>query len=211
MKKLGLALSVLVFVLCACAALGAQMTPEDSGTTGCSTAVLVVDVQNAYVPAHGLLTADSADLVTRLVAVLAEARAAGIPIVYIKQIEQRFANGNPLGEIVAAIAPFEGDPVIWKPTGDAFSSTNLDGLLAGMGVHRVLITGLATHGCVNETVFGALGLHYETWIVADAHADAGGPGLESYYNTSWPAYGVHVVASTDTDFALFGCAAPTAP
>jgi nicotinamidase-related amidase len=202
-------LVVAVSLVCASAAC-AQTTQEGSGGGACTTALLVIDVQNAYVPRTGLATVDGADLVTRLVAVLAAARGAGIPVIYIKQIEQRFANGNPLGDIVAAIAPLEGDPVIWKPTSDAFMQTELKNLLAGMGVHRVLLCGLATHGCVNETLYGAIGGAYETWVIADAHGDMAGPGLETYYNANWPILGVHVVPSTEIDFSQFSCVSPIA-
>jgi nicotinamidase-related amidase len=184
---------------------------EPAAISGCSTALLVIDVQNAYVPAGGLPTADGASLVERLVAVLARARAAHVPIVYVRHWEPRFADGNPLGDFVPAIAPQAGDPVIWKTMGDGFANTDLKSILTGLGVGRVLLTGLATHACVNETVFGALNGHYETWVLADAHGDVAGSALEAYYNAAWPTYGVHVAASGDIDFAAFGCSAAETP
>ena len=211
MKMDGILGGVAVAVLFLCAGLAGEAIAQDSPTPGCSTALLVIDMQNAYVPARGLLTVDGTNLVDCLVSVLERARKANMPIVYIKQTESRFASGNPLGDIVAAIAPHEGEPVIWKPTGNAFYQTDLEGILATLGVHRVLIAGLATHGCVNETVFGALGLHYETWVIADAHGDASGPDLEAYYNANWPACGVHVVSSTEIDFSQFDCTGSAAP
>ncbi|MCX6092338.1 MAG: cysteine hydrolase [Candidatus Bipolaricaulota bacterium] len=210
MKRMRWVSAVLVALACTCAAV-AQTAPVQTDSSGCATALLVIDMQYAYIPPAGLRTADGADLVTRLVAVLADARAARIPVIYIKQVEARFAGGAPLGEIVAEIAPLPGDPVIWKPTGDAFFLTNLGSLLAGMGVHRVVICGLATHGCVDATLYGAIGGAFETWVIADAHGDMAGPGLETYYNTNWPILGVHVVPSTEIDFSEFGCASPIAP
>ncbi|MCX6100265.1 MAG: cysteine hydrolase [Candidatus Bipolaricaulota bacterium] len=125
--------------------------------------------------------------------------------------EARFGGGNPLGDIVTAITPREGDPVVWKTTGDAFYQTNLNSILAAMGVHRVLIAGLATHGCITDTLLGALSGRYETWAVADAHGDAGGPGLETQYNAAWVTWGIRVVASQDIDFAAFQCGTSAAP
>ncbi len=205
MRQLRLTLLVAMVVLGGCAGLVAESAPEGSPAAVCATALFVVDVQNAYVPSLGLFTVDGADLIVRLVTVLAEARAARIPVVYIKQSESRFADGNPLGDIVAAIAPREGDAVIWKSQGSAFAYTGLDNILNRMGVHRVLITGLATQACVNATVFGALALGYETWVLADAHSGSGGPGVATYYNATWPTVGVHIVPSTDIDWSFFGC------
>jgi nicotinamidase-related amidase len=211
MRRPRLVLLVLMGLLGAGVAVVAEPAMDDPSAAGCTTALLVVDVQNAYVPSLGLFTADGADLIGRLVTVLAEARAARIPVVYIKQSEGRFADGNPLGDIVAAIAPHDGDTVIWKAQGNAFAHTELDGVLSRMGAHRVLITGLATHACVNATVFGALDLGYETWVLADAHSGSGGPGVAAYYNSSWPAIGVHVVSCTDIEWSFFACVTPVAP
>ncbi len=48
--------------------------------------------------------------------------------------------------------------------------TELDGLLRERGIERVLVCGLATDYCVKETAIDAVGLGYETTLLADAIA-----------------------------------------
>jgi nicotinamidase/pyrazinamidase len=48
--------------------------------------------------------------------------------------------------------------------------TELDGLLRERGIERVLVCGLATDYCVKETAIDAVGLGYETILLADAIA-----------------------------------------
>jgi nicotinamidase-related amidase len=177
----------------------------------CSTALLVIDVQEVYVSSLDLTTVDGVPLVPRLIDVLAAARAAGVPVIYIQHRDPRYAPDSPFLNTVAPIAPLAGDPVVWKATPDSFRGTELADILAGLGVRRVLISGLATTGCVNATAFGAFGLGYETWVIRDAHSGGGTPDVLAYYNESWPTVGITVTSSKDIDFASFGCPSPATP
>jgi len=210
MKQLGAIVTILGAVL---ALLGIPACGDSStaAPSSCSTVLLVVDVQNVYVNTLDLTTIDGVQLVPQLVTVLATARAAGIPIVYIQHRDPRYAPGDPLLDTVCALAPLAGNPIVWKSHGDAFWDTGLVDVLTSLGVGRVLITGLATTGCVDATAFGARRCGYETWVVGDAHS--GGCGLDglAYYNAYWLAAGITVVNSDDVNFAQFGCPGPSVP
>jgi nicotinamidase-related amidase len=177
----------------------------------CDTALLVIDVQNVYVRDLDLTTIDGLQLVDRLVQVIVQARAAGLPVVYIQHRDPRFSSGSWELAIPEAIAPREGDPVVWKSYGDAFRATELQATLVRLGTRRLLVSGLSTSGCVDATVFGAIQHKYETWVLADAHSGAGSLDALNYYNKTWPAVGATVVRSDAVDFAAFACAAPANP
>ena len=209
MRRIVLALVAVVLVLAA----GGQLCPASDAVPprSCGTALLVIDVQNICAslstPAEWT-TIDGVQLDQKLVRVLAAARAAGIPIVYIQYIAPGYAIGDPQLDTVSAIAPLAGDPIVWKTEADSFQDTTLASILAEIGAHRLLLTGQATDVCIHATVLGAVHNGYETWVIADAHAGLpSGNGL-AYYNSMWPGLGVSVIESDKIDFAAYGCVTP---
>lgn len=177
----------------------------------CDTALLVIDVQNVYVRTLDLTTIDGVPLVDRLVDVIAKARAAGIPVIYVQHRDPRFSATSLELAIPEAIAPREGDRVVWKSYPDAFRATELLPALQALEVRRLLVCGLSTSGCVDATVFGAVQHRYDTWVLADAHSGAGSLDALNYYNSTWPVVGATVVRSDAVDFAALACTAPASP
>jgi nicotinamidase-related amidase len=210
MKQLGTIATILGAVL-ALLGISACGNSSTAAPSGCSTVLLVVDVQNVYVSALDLTTIDGVQLVPQLVAVLAAARAAGIPIVYIQHRDPGYSVGDPLLDTASSIAPLPGEPVVWKSHASAFWDTELADVLAALGASRILVTGLATNGCVDATAQNAVRLGYDTWVIADAHSGGGSLGVLTYYNTSWPVLGMMVKNSEDIDFASLGCLGPATP
>ncbi len=197
--------------LCYLAAVLLATATMAAACRACETALLVIDVQNVYVRDLDLTTIDGIQLVDRLVQVVAQARAAGIPVIYIQHRDPHFSPGSWELAIPAEIAPHEGDSVVWKSYGDAFRATELYVSLSQLGVKRLLICGLATNGCVDSTIFGAVQHEYETWALADAHSGGGSLQTLAYYNSTWPVVGATVIRSDAIDFAALGCAAPANP
>ncbi len=185
-------------------ALGLQATDAGAGAS-CGTALVAIDVQNVYVGTVDQTTIDGQQLLTKLPPILAAARLAGVPVIYVQQLDYRFSAGSPELDVAGAIAPLEGEPRVWKTLQNAFWYTGIDGVLARIGAHRVILCGLSTTGCVNASVLGALRLGFETWVIADAHVGGGLAGGQ-HYNELWAAAGATVVDSQSIDFADFGCA-----
>jgi nicotinamidase-related amidase len=119
--------------------------------------------------------------------------------------------GSPDLAIPEAIAPRDGDPIVWKSYPDSFRATDLQATLVRLGIRRLLIAGLSTTGCVDATIFGAIQHTYETWVLADAHSGGGSLQTLAYYNSTWPVVGATVVRSDAVDFAALACAAPANP
>ena len=59
-------------------------------------------------------------------------------------------------------------PIVAKNTYDAFMDTDLDALLKGQGVQRVLVSGVMTDLCCDTTARSAFCRGYETWFISDA-------------------------------------------
>jgi nicotinamidase-related amidase len=209
MRRIVLALVAVVLVL----TVGAQLCPASDAVPprSCGTALLVIDVQNICAslstPAEWT-TVDGVQLDQKLVRVLAAARAAGIPIVYIQYIAPGYAIGNPQLDTVSAIAPLPGDPIVWKTGADSFQDTTLASILSEIGARRLLLTGQSTDVCVYATALGAVQNGYETWVIADAHAGLRNQNVLAHYNAMWPSLGASVIESDKIDFAAYGCVTP---
>ena len=148
------------------------------------TALLVIDAQvNMFDPANPAASAGA--LIERLVALLAHARAAAWPVVFVRNCggpndpDQR---GTPGWELHPRLVPLAGEAVLDKTTCDTFASTALASELAARGVSRLVIAGLQSEFCVRETTLGALALGLEVTLVSDGHGtyDSGGtPAAET--------------------------------
>lgn len=129
------------------------------------TALLIIDLQGALVAG-----AHDAEACLARVAELAErARAAGAPVLYLRQRIDLPGVPAELLDIHPAVAPQPDDTVLDKDSADSFLDTPLDGLLREHGVRRVVVTGFATEYCVDSTSRSALSHGYDIVLVADGH------------------------------------------
>jgi len=75
--------------------------------------------------------------------------------------------GEPGHDIIPALYPIPGEPVIDKPGKGAFYETDLDLLLHNRGIENLLVCGVTTEVCVNTTVREANDRGYRCIVVAD--------------------------------------------
>ena len=73
-------------------------------------------------------------------------------------------------QIRSEVEPLAQETVIRKQTWGAFTGTNLDELLKGPGVENLVITGVATHACVEVTARDAADRGYLPILVEDGTA-----------------------------------------
>lgn len=175
-----------------------------------NTALVVIDVQNGVVAA-----AHERDAVVGTIARLVDkARAAGAPVVWVQQADEELPAGSDEWRIVPELSPDAAEPVISKAFGDSFEDTELEPVLAGLGVGRLLVAGAQTDQCVRSTLHGALVRGYDTVLVSDAHTTEdnttwGAPPPElviAHTNLYWtyqqaPGRTAGTVTSDDADFA----------
>lgn len=112
---------------------------------------------------------------------LARARRAAIPVVYVNDADgtwdsdapglvRRAVEEGPGGNLVRAIAPEPGDRFVLKPRYSIFDHTPLVLLLRELEVERILLAGAATEMCVIQSAIDARELGFKVSLVADACA-----------------------------------------
>jgi nicotinamidase-related amidase len=74
------------------------------------------------------------------------------------------------GELVAAVAPQEGDRFVVKPRYSAFDHTPLDIILRELEIERILLAGTATEGCVVQTAIDAREKGFKVTVLTGACA-----------------------------------------
>ncbi|HKG43359.1 MAG TPA: isochorismatase family cysteine hydrolase [Gaiellaceae bacterium] len=74
------------------------------------------------------------------------------------------------GELVATIAPREGETFVVKPRYSAFDHTPLDLILRELEIERLLLGGMSTEGCVAQTTIDARELGFKVSVLASACA-----------------------------------------
>ncbi|MBA2806802.1 cysteine hydrolase [Streptomyces sp. KM273126] len=130
-----------------------------------NTALLVIDVQKGVVD-----EAHQRDAVVANIGKLVEkARSEGVPVVWVQHSDEHLAKGSDAWEYVPELARQEPEPVVHKTFGDSFEDTDLEEVLAGAGVGRLVVTGAETDACIRSTIHGAFVRGYDVTLVADAH------------------------------------------
>ena len=144
-------------------------------------ALLVIDVLDAFdhEDAEPLL-ASFRERAAATASVLAAARSAGIPVIYVNDDRDRWdsdapalareAAEGPGGDVIRRLLPQPGDHVLLKHRYSAFDHTALELLLEAISTERVLVVGAATEGCVVQTALDAREHGLKATILADACA-----------------------------------------
>lgn len=148
--------------------------------------LLVMDVQRGLVDAMG-----AGDLVVRLAGAVEAARAAGIPVVFVRvafrpshvEVSGRnaaftgaaasglFDDGTGATEVHPGLGVREGDIVVTKRRVSAFAGSDLDAVLRSLEVDRLVLGGLSSGGVVLSTLRQAADLDFALTVLADGCAD----------------------------------------
>jgi nicotinamidase-related amidase len=130
-----------------------------------NTALLVIDVQNGVVGA----AYDRDNVVATISALVDKARAAGVDVVWVQHNSDDLPQGSDSWEFVPQLTRLEAEPLVQKSYADAFEETDLEQVLAALGVGRVFVSGAQTDECIRSTLHGAIVRGYDATLVADAH------------------------------------------
>ncbi|MBL6275392.1 cysteine hydrolase [Micromonospora fiedleri] len=174
------------------------------------TALLVIDVQNGVVAG-----ATRRDEVVANIAVLVDrARRESVPVVWVQHSDNGLARGSDDWRIVPELERADTEPLVEKSYADSFEATDLETVLSGLGVGRLVVTGAQTDVCIRSTLHGALVRGYDATLVSDAHTTEdltawGAPPPEqviAHTNLYWahhsaPGRTAGTVATADVTFA----------
>src|ERR1700690_1731352 len=116
------------------------------------TALLVIDAQNDVLAATAGRDQGIANIGARA---RARARAAGVPVIWVLHSDDELVLGSEGWRLVAELAPHDGEPLLNKNYGDSFEATDLEQVLAGRGVGRLVVADAQSDGCIRATIHGA--------------------------------------------------------
>jgi nicotinamidase-related amidase len=152
-------------------------------------ALLVMDYQNGVVSQ----IPDADALLTRVADAIAVSRAAGCHVGYVRVgfEDADYAAIPPASRFAAIVsaagraydadaratavhdrvAPQSGEIVVRKTRVGAFSTTDLDAQLRGLGIDTLILAGISTSGVVLSTLRDASDRDYQIVVLADGCAD----------------------------------------
>ena len=130
-----------------------------------NTALLVIDVQSGVVAGNHEVEAVVAN-VSKLVE---KARREHVPVVWVQHNDKGLQKGTDKWRIVPELSPDDAEPHVDKSYGDSFEDTNLETVLSGLGVGRLVVVGAQTDMCIRSTLHGAFARGYDATLVSDAH------------------------------------------
>ena len=133
------------------------------------SAVLVIDVQ------RGLFDGsprpyEADEVVQRINGVTGQARAAGIPIVFIQAEHPGFLeHGSERWQLHPGLTVKDEDRRIRKTKANSFLESDLQATLTALGAENLVVCGYSTEFCIDSTIRYASALGYTVQLVADAH------------------------------------------
>lgn len=142
-------------------------------------ALIVVDVQNAFVSGHGAVPGHKL-LISMVGFLLAQARFADAPVIFLQ-------NDGPVGAVDEPFKPgwslffppHPNEKIVRKKKDNGFDGTDLHAILTGLGIRAVAMCGMLSEMCVAATARAAMEHGYGVLLPHDAHATydvPAGPG-----------------------------------
>jgi ureidoacrylate peracid hydrolase len=156
-------------------------------------ALVVIDVQNDFAASGGFFDKVGADLkpiqterVPALLRLIAEARKAGVLVIFVQAIYDPQYLSEPMRERNARLGmemprclsgswgagffevrPEAGEPIVIKHRYSAMVNTELRRILEQQNIRSLLLTGIATDTCVESLGRDAYFIDYYVTVVAD--------------------------------------------
>ncbi|MCU1244167.1 MAG: AraC family transcriptional regulator [Acidobacteria bacterium] len=134
------------------------------------SALLVIDAQDSFKLGPHWERRSNPDFEANLDALIQAWRAADLPVIFILHHDEDpgFRPGDPEVRLMSFIDRRESEPLLFKNTRNSFTSTDLQQRLEGLGVRRLVITGIQTEQCCETTARLAADLGYDVDFVTEA-------------------------------------------
>ncbi len=166
MKKI--VLLILLLLVLSLTWLAAADTAKAVPAAKIKPALLVIDIQNAYLPYMD--EKDKKMGMEMINYIIALFRASGFPVIRVYHTDLK-TGPKPDSEEFAfpkTVAILPDDAMVIKNYPSAFKKTDLDKLLKAKGCNTLFLCGLSAVGCVLATYHGAMDLDYEVFMLKDA-------------------------------------------
>lgn len=173
---------------------GSQRSDEIVAPSANATALVVIDMQNAYCHPDGAFArAESSLLCVNAVEpcarAIAMARRAGVPVIFIAKVglsdiapymsfhptaaaSSKFMRvGTWDAAIVDALQPKPDELVLNKLAYSAFLDTPLEGILRRRAIQNIVVIGVTTSICVESTARDGAQRGFKVYVVKDATAE----------------------------------------
>ena len=121
------------------------------------TALLLIDIQQGFDdPSYWGTTRSTPSFESNITALLEKFRSVGAHILHVKH-HSRFADcplhpSNPGAEFTPYATPLPNERIFTKHTNSSFVGTDLEEVLRGLALQRLVVAGLTTPHCVSTTV-----------------------------------------------------------
>ena len=132
---------------------------------GNKAALVVVDVQVGVMADAW----DATRVVGNVALAVRRAREEGVPVVWVQHADEELPSGSAQWQWVPELGPTDGEARIHKRLNSPFEQTNLEAVLAELGVSHLVLAGAATNWCIRATAYAALERGYDTTLVSDGH------------------------------------------
>ncbi|MER0048796.1 cysteine hydrolase family protein [Pectobacterium odoriferum] len=137
--------------------------------------LVVVDLQNEYLPTGKLPLSGIEAAVANASRVITHARNTDIPVFHIRHEADSndagiFLKGSDGAQIQSAVAPNGKEPVIVKKYINAFRETDLKKQLDAFNIQDIVVVGAMSHMCIDAVVRAAADMGYPVTVLHDACA-----------------------------------------
>ena len=165
------------------------------------SALLVIDLQNEYLPTGKLPLVNIEQAAANAVKVIAKARQDGTQVIHVQHIanaESPIFQPDSIGiEFQDTVKPQADEAVVIKNHINAFLNTNLKEILDSNHVTELVVIGAMSHMCVDAAVRAASDFGYKVRVIHDACAT-----LDLEFNgVKVPAGHVHATLMAAFEFA----------
>lgn len=150
-------------------------------------ALVIIDCQRLFTSGSQQAAATDRAL-ENIMAVAAECRARGVPVIHARTIIEStdqlgpawatkvpaliaLAPGSEAAEFDPRAEPVDGEAVVTKRRPSAFFQTTLLDVLEERGIRTLVVVGLTTSGCVRATAVDAASNDYKAVVLDDCVAD----------------------------------------
>ena len=139
------------------------------------TSLLLIDIQNDYFPGGRMPLEEPEVAGYHARQMLTAFRQAGLPIAHIQHVATQpgatyFLPGTEGTAIHESVRPLPHEVVFQKQLPNSFRDTPLLPHLLEQQIHRLVISGMMTHMCIDATVRAASDYGFECMIAHDACA-----------------------------------------